>query len=262
MEKNPNPKRFNSPPPHLFAHRGGNAAGKSRENTLAAFQSAANLGYKFLETDVIATKDGQAVTYHGSANFFMKAIFRLELRRKVQSLTYDQLKRAITLGGETIPTLEEALVKLNRQAFCIDVKTNEAIEPMVRAINKHNAKNRVVITSFSRKRSIQANRLLYGENFNGACLCVYRLKGWSISLFPALWLNRLKRQGFGYVHIPYKCVTRRLLNEAKKRDFKIYAWTVNKQEDIERLLSWGVGGIISDEAEILIKFQKSFDKKY
>lgn len=248
---------FNSPTPHFFAHRGGNAAGIKRENTLAAFRSAADLGYKFLETDVIVTKDNQVITYHGSANLFTKFIFGLEFRKKVQRLSYSQVSKNIKLGGETVPKLKNVLKTFKDQCFSIDVKTDEVVEPLVDIIRALKAEGRVIITSFSKKRSKRANKLLYGEGFNGACLCVYRTKGWIISLFPSIMLTRLKSQGFGYLHIPYKCVTKKLIKEAEKQDIKIYAWTVNGKEKIQELLQLGVSGIISDESELLIKTAKT-----
>lgn len=244
---------FNSPTPHLFAHRGGNAAGAKIENTIKAFESSSNLGYKFLETDVIVTKDGQVINYHGSANFLTRLIFGLELRKKVQKLTYKQVQTSVNMGGQPVPKFDSVLSHFEDKCFCVDVKTKEAVEPLVQVIKKQKAQNRVIITSFSRKRSIQANKLLRGEGFTEACLCAYSLKGYFIAVFPRLFLSGLKKQGFGYIHIPYRCITKKLMKEAKKQQIKIYAWTVNDEKQIKKLLSWGVDGIISDETKLLLR---------
>jgi glycerophosphoryl diester phosphodiesterase len=37
----------------------------------------------------------------------------------------------------------------------------------------------------------------------------------------------------------------------------VVPWTVNEKADMERLIDWGVDGIISDYPELLIKVAKS-----
>ena len=59
---------FDTQLPVGLAHRGGAklAANRHVENTLAAFRTAVDLGYRYLETDVHATTDGALLAFHDS----------------------------------------------------------------------------------------------------------------------------------------------------------------------------------------------------
>jgi len=57
---------LDGPTPVGLAHRGGAAFAPNvgLENTMAAFRQAVAMGYRYLETDVHATRDGQVVAFH------------------------------------------------------------------------------------------------------------------------------------------------------------------------------------------------------
>ena len=52
------------PGPIAMAHRGFDDTGRGLENSLPAFEAAVRLGYRYVETDVHATRDGVVVAFH------------------------------------------------------------------------------------------------------------------------------------------------------------------------------------------------------
>src|SRR5579864_4282985 len=95
--------------PWVIAHRG--ASGHAPENTMAAFERAAELGAPFIETDLHLTRDARFVAIHdatlerttngcGNVHDFTLP----ELRRLDAGLWYDR-----AYADQRIPTLEEVL---------------------------------------------------------------------------------------------------------------------------------------------------------
>lgn len=237
--------------PHLFAHRGGNAAGDGRENTKRAFNSAVSLGYKFLETDVILTKDKKVICYHGAHNWYTKRRSGLELRKKAQKLTYKQIKEKKLLDGTEVPLLEDVLKSFPKVLFSIDVKTKEVVVPVIELLKKLEAEDRVIITSFSLQRTLKANRLLRGKDTQ-ASLCLSRFSAKIISPINSIFIRFIKIFGVRYLQVSHTRISKRLIKLCRKNGIFVYAWTVNDQKNMRKLLSMGVDGIMSDESKLLL----------
>jgi glycerophosphoryl diester phosphodiesterase len=112
--------------PIAFAHRGGIAAGGAGENTMAAFQRAVDLGFRYLETDVHATADGVVLVFHDA---------RLErltgTAGRLAAATYASLRRLRVAGSHAIPRLDEVLAAFPEVRLNIDVKAATAIGPLL-----------------------------------------------------------------------------------------------------------------------------------
>src|SRR5215475_5002062 len=83
---------LDAPTPLAFAHRGGAAAGD--ENTVAAFERAVSMGYRYVETDTHATADGVCVVFHDET--LDRVLGRQE---RVDQLRYADLA-SIRVNGE------------------------------------------------------------------------------------------------------------------------------------------------------------------
>ena len=128
-----------------FAHRGGYLGGP--ENTLPAFAEAVRLGFRYLETDVRVTADGVLLAFHDA---------RLEritdASGAVAELPWRTVRTARVGGLEPIPQLEDLLGAFPEVRFTIDAKTGAAVRPLVEAVRRTGAWDRVCVGSFSDAR--------------------------------------------------------------------------------------------------------------
>ncbi|NIV97895.1 glycerophosphodiester phosphodiesterase, partial [Candidatus Saccharibacteria bacterium] len=60
------------------------------------------------------------------------------------------------------------------------------------------------------------------------------------------------------LHLPdvrwgLQIISERLIDTAKKQNMEVHAWTINKTEDMKRLIDMGVEGIVTDYPDRLLK---------
>ncbi|MFA4701444.1 glycerophosphodiester phosphodiesterase family protein [Pyrococcus kukulkanii] len=125
----------------VLGHRGW--IGKYPENTLLAFQKAIESGADGVEFDVWLTKDGEAIIMHD------ETIDRTSnMRGKQKDMTLEELKKADLGMGQRIPTLEEAVEALPRDALInVEIKDVDAVERVYEIVSKNNPE-RFMISSF------------------------------------------------------------------------------------------------------------------
>jgi len=241
------------PTPHLIAHRGGNILGMAKQNTLAAFQSAADIGYRYIETDVLLTKDNKVIIYHGSRNRRQQHKTSQYKRKTIQGMTYSQIKRTIKPGGEEVPLLSDALAAFPKMLFNIDAKTKEVVKPLAQTIKQAKATDRVCIASFGYKRTLGVAELLGGQqrvctSIGPGGFSAYYLH---TRLRQKLLESKIDSMGVGCLQLPHRFVSSRLIEVAHRRQKMVHAWTVNTQRTMFRMLEVGVDGIVTDEAQLL-----------
>jgi glycerophosphoryl diester phosphodiesterase len=236
------PTRFaflDSGGPIAFAHRGAAPAGL--ENTLAAVERVVGLGFGYLETDVRVSADGVAMLLHDA-----RLDRTTDRTGAVADLPWSQIARARVGGTEPVPRLDELLGSYPQLRVNLDVKTAAAVGPLVAAVRRANAVDRVCVGSFH-EQLIPLVRARLGER-----LCT--------SLGPrgvlALRLGTLRQTDAGCAQVPsgfrrIRVIDRRLVAAAHRRGLAVHAWTINDPAEMGRLLDLGVDGIMSDDAPAL-----------
>ena len=235
-----------------FAHRGGwdENIGEELENSLAAFRHAVDdLGYRYVETDVHATRDGQLLAFHD-----MRLDRVTDRTGAVGELDWSQVRGARIGGREPIPTLDEVLEALPGARINIDIKEANAIEPLVRTIRRHGAQERVCVASFSPRRLAAFRRAAGPRVATSASLGAV---AWSsfVPLLPRFVNAGVQafqvpvRQKLGPVRI--RVLTRNLLRTARARDMRVHVWTIDDPEQMRSLMDAGVDGIVSNRIDEL-----------
>ena len=244
------PARFpflDSPGPIAFAHRGSSPDGL--ENTLAAVERVVRLGFGYLETDVRATRDGVAVLMHDST-----LDRTTDSAGAIRELSWADVERARVAGREPVPRLDELLGSFPELRVNLHIKTAAAIGPMVEAVRRAGALDRVCAAAFqdgyvAAARARLGPRLCTALGTRGVValrLASLRSPTGAVGMLPVAPCAQVPARA-GALRV----VDRRLVDAAHRRGVRLHVWTVNDAAEMHRLLDLGVDGLMSDEAEVL-----------
>lgn len=260
---------INSKSPLLIAHRG--ASGELPENTIQSFQKAREIYPEcLLEMDIRLSKDGRVILSHdstldrvtdGSGDIGNKTLSELKELDAGYNTTLDDGKSFPFRGkGFKLATLEEILSSFPKTRYIIEIKDNTIALAMraIALIREHDATARVIIGSFH-DSVMQAIRNHSPDIATG-------FGKWEARLFVFMHkfhLGRLVRGNGDVLILPeysdteqpehleeggngFRVITRKLIEEAHQKGIPIYAWTINRKENMSRLITWGIDGIITN----------------
>lgn len=224
--------------PLVFAHRGG--AKLAPENTIEAFDRGLDAGADGLELDVRLSGDGEVVVMHDPT------IDRTTRRRgPVSRYT------AAELAEVNVPKLSDVLQRYRDAALIVELK-----EPAIRLasavvdlICHHDAVDRVAVGSFH-PAAVKTARHREPRIPTGASKPEIRLALYASYLGIApFWAS------YRSLQVPERSrgrriVSRRLVRMAHAAGLVVQVWTINAEQDIRRLLGWGVDAIISDRPDL------------
>lgn len=218
------------------------------ENSFEAFNSVIQMGYKYIETDLRMTLDGEVIAFHDPD---LKRLFNLDLL--VKDLTFNEIANLFKEKNCRLLTLEDALKEFPHVNFNIDLKVKEAIQHSVKVVADLNSFDRVCFASF---HSSHTKKVLH---LNQNAIVSMSMKDVALFKFFKIYNKRIK-----VIQIPIKwkgikLLTRNLMQEAYKNNLLVHVWTVNDEVTINNLIDIGVNGIITDQPELLMKTMKERD---
>ena len=250
--------RYFAGAPLLIAHRGG--ALLAPENTLLAFRRALEWwNADILEVDVQPSRDGEAMVIHdATVDRTTDEQGRVDQRTAAEIRALDAGFRFSPDGGRSfpfrgqgvrVPTLAEMLEALPTARVNVEIKDVRVQERVWQTVESAHAEHRVLIAA---DRRANRSRFRAYPGPTSAPLEEVR-RFYFLHRLGAAAVCRLSSDAF---QIPERfggrrIVTPRFVADAHARNVPVHVWTVNRPDDMQRLLDWGVDGLVSDRPDLL-----------
>lgn len=226
-------------PPVIIAHRG--APGRRQENTVAGFLAGVARGAEWVELDLHQTADGVLVVFHD-----------FELGGKpIAQCTLEEVRRLARRQRRIeLPTLEEVLQALpERVGVNVEIKAPGLGSALVSLLARRGATERVTCSSFHLP-TVRALAELRPRLRTGL-LTSARL------LDPVREVRRARAQA---LCPEFHLADRELVTTVHRARFQVFVWTVNRETDLNRMLSLGVDGIITDFPGKLLRLRQAYQR--
>jgi len=234
-------------PGPLIAHRGASAS--APENTIVAYQLAADSGFPWIEVDTQITRDGHPVMMHdftidrtttGKGHVCNLTLAELQ--------AFDANTRFPEFGPQKVPTLEETidcvlkndlgLVLEIKPIWGSDIEHARAVAKVVEACWPRE-NDKLVISSFSSSCLIEMHRLL-----PWACLA---LAAEVVPSDPAAYMKML---GISAFHFNFGFALTQGFDGLLETGAHVAVATVNDPQTARTLLDKGVHGVMTDRVDL------------
>ena len=252
----------------VLAHRG--FRGQYPENTMLAFQKAAELGVDGLETDIHSTRDGVLVVSHDATVERMtngSGLIKEMTLAELQQL--DAGYRWTADGGQTfpfrgqgitIPTLEELFTAFPQFWINVDIKQSSPpiVTPFVRMIRRLGMAEKMMVGSFDMAVVNQFRR-----ECPEAATAASEPEARRLFILSKLGLARFYRGEAKAMQLPewngrLRVITSRFVKNAHGVGTAVHVWTVNETADMQRFIHMGVDGLITDYPDRLLRLLGRF----
>lgn len=250
-------------PPTVVAHRG--ASARTPENTLAAIDEAARLGFSWVENDVQRTKDGELVVIHDDTlkrTTNAEEVFPGRSPWKVKDFTAAEIARldagswfGPAYAGTRVPTLKQYMrrVEHNHEKLLLEIKNPElypGIEQQTLKLLSNEGwldrahLDRLVVQSFS------ADSLRIVHGLKPALTTGYLGRPSVAHLNAYARFTDLINPSFGTISRGYVAAVH-AYDGPHGRPLKVFTWTVNDGATARTVDRYGVDGVITNKPDVV-----------
>lgn len=235
-----------------IAHRG--ASAYAPEHTIAAYTLGQQLKGDYIEIDLQMTKDGHLVAMHDetvnrttNGTGLVKEHILEEIKKLNAGSFFNEKQPSLTrkeFEDATVPRLEEIIETFGNGAnYYIETKSPDEYlgmeEKLFEIIKHYEISDNVIIQSFS-EESLQKIHSL-DVNIPLVQLLPYK----KAVLLTELEIKKYKTYCIG-LGMNYKYIDSAYVKRIKKHGLEVHPFTVDNENDMKKLLLWGVDGMFTN----------------
>jgi len=197
--------------PLVIAHRA--CPNHAPENSLLGIQRAAALGADVVEVDVRLTLDGRPVLVHDRTLRRTTGLVGPPYLRRESAVTAREIG-----DGERVPTFAAALAALPMGLrMAVDVKVPRALHPVLAEVVRQDATDRVIV--WSKQPSVIKFTATNHPEIEGSLVRHVRT-----DRARRAYLAAAERSGARCISVRWDTLTPELVDAARERGLRIYAW--------------------------------------
>jgi glycerophosphoryl diester phosphodiesterase len=220
--------------PLVIAHRGDSS--RALENSLEAFRLALSIPADMIEFDIRKSRDNNLYVMHDKETG-RTADSNIDIERSLS----DDIARVRLKNGEPIPSLNDVLALVGgKVGLNIEIKSAGAGALTAAHISGSGYQGRLMISSFKEREIIDAKRVMPNISVAGI-----------FDAFAPSEVSAYQAKGYRFISLGRKTVSQELITMCHHKNIVVYVWTVDKEEEAERLISWGVDGLYSNDPGML-----------
>ena len=218
--------------PLVIGHRG--ASAYALENTLGSFRLAVEMGADMVELDVHESRDGEFIVIHD------RDLRRISGKKDIVQKTHSKILRSIELYNKERPLLlQEAFDLLPATiGMMVELKSIRSYQKLANFIAARAKERSVILTSFDLS-------------------LIKRVQEYSPSIPLGIVSRTLtniakaNRMGINFEHVclDFQALNPGTIKHLRLHNMKIFAWTVDRIEDIRRIIELDIDGIISNRPD-------------
>ena len=240
---------------NFISHRGVNV--DAVENTIEAFQIGKNYGFKWFETDVQMSKDGELFLFHDRTCKRLAGVNLDITEMSIADIKALELVHPILKTKAKIPTLEEYLnwvdennvltnleIKINKD--CINYKKNLTNKVLTMLKTHSISKDKVFLSSFSNQvmkflendKTYAKGKLFSSEDW-----------GQDFKYLDNNLYSFFVKNNYIAIIINYECLNKERVDYLKRKFGQVFVYSVSSEIAVKNLLSWGVDAMFIDNKE-------------